>query len=148
MEDIDYKNTDEIVCPYCGYEFSDSWEFDMNHNSTKIKCAECNKEFECEAETTIKYASAKLNCTGEHNMYVDLVYIRDDEFNCETRKWDKLSVAQFGYVESYKCKNCEEQEWKDLTKDEFMKLYPKKFKIYADKYPELNDAKSEEVVKQ
>ena len=27
MSEIKHKYTKEIVCPYCGYEFSDSWDY-------------------------------------------------------------------------------------------------------------------------
>ena len=32
-EDIDHEYTREIVCPWCGYEFSDSWEIQGNDES-------------------------------------------------------------------------------------------------------------------
>lgn len=137
MEDIDYRDTDEVVCPYCGYEFGDSWEFQMN-GCENINCDECNKKFECEAETTIKYSSSKLPCVGKHNMKLALAYIQNTTY--KNGKWEKLPLADLEYTESYDCENCEEAEWKKIDKKEFMKLYPKKFEIYADSNPELKDA--------
>lgn len=35
--------TDEIVCPYCGYEVSDSWE--CPDEDDEMYCDNCGKEF-------------------------------------------------------------------------------------------------------
>jgi len=49
MSEIDHKFTNEIVCPYCGYEFSDSWEYldpsNDSHDGEEIdvECLECGK---------------------------------------------------------------------------------------------------------
>lgn len=43
-----------ITCPYCGYEFMDSWEFNDCINE-RIECQECGKEFDLEVETKIEY---------------------------------------------------------------------------------------------
>lgn len=136
MEYIDYKNTDEVVCPYCGYEFGDSWEFQMN-GCEKITCDECNKEFECEAETTIAYSSCKLPCVGEHSMKFTLAYIKDTTY--KNGKDEKLPVGEFEYTEAYDCENCEEAEWKKINKEEFRRLYPEKFETYANHHPEMRD---------
>lgn len=57
-EEIDCEGTDEIVCPYCGYEHGDSWEAS---NSGEDTCSSCGKSFFYERETTVKYSTTK-NC--------------------------------------------------------------------------------------
>jgi len=49
-KEIDCSYTDEIVCPHCGYEFSDSWE-NFQYNDEYIEGIECEK---CEKEFNIK----------------------------------------------------------------------------------------------
>ena len=34
-KEIDHKNTDEIICPHCGYEFNDSIEF-VDYNESRV----------------------------------------------------------------------------------------------------------------
>lgn len=64
-EDRDWFNdwcathyTDEVVCPYCHYEFSDSWEFSDNGD---IVCDECNKEFFMYRHIEVSYVTEKNN---------------------------------------------------------------------------------------
>lgn len=45
MSPIDHRYTDEIVCPYCGYEHGDSWESVATEDPTIRECWECEKEF-------------------------------------------------------------------------------------------------------
>jgi hypothetical protein len=58
IKDFDTKYTDEVICPYCGFEYSDSWEFHDYHD--KITCCECNKKFEFEACFDVTYCTYKL----------------------------------------------------------------------------------------
>ena len=44
-EKIEHEYTDEIVCPYCGNEFSDSWELGDGEDIGELECDECNKKF-------------------------------------------------------------------------------------------------------
>jgi len=66
MSKIDHEVTDEIVCPYCGYAFSDSYEY---HNSELILCHKCNKNFGLSVSHSIAYTTSKIPCAngeGEH----------------------------------------------------------------------------------
>lgn len=57
-KEIDHNCTDEIVCPYCGYEHSNSWEY--NSDSSKIDCEECGKEFCYDRDYTVTYCTSKV----------------------------------------------------------------------------------------
>lgn len=55
---FDHLYTDEIVCPHCGYEYSDSWE--LNGSSGEQECPECYEPFELEVTVTVNYSTSKL----------------------------------------------------------------------------------------
>ena len=55
--EIDHEYTDEIVCPYCGYEHGDSWEAP---DDGEDECAECGKTFRFERDYTIRYVTVKI----------------------------------------------------------------------------------------
>ena len=54
-KEIDHEYTDEVTCPHCGYEFSDSWEMREGDDD----CPECEKTFEIEINTSITYTTRK-----------------------------------------------------------------------------------------
>jgi len=56
-KEIDTQYTDEITCPYCGYENGDSWEFGVD--SDYINCGNCDEEFLCEPQVQISYCTYK-----------------------------------------------------------------------------------------
>lgn len=57
MKYFDHNATNEVICPYCGYEFSDSWEFKEEWG--ELKCDECNKTFKYERFTEATYFTEK-----------------------------------------------------------------------------------------
>ena len=57
-EEIEHEYTDEIVCPWCGYEYGDSWEWD---NDDSLDCWECDKPFKYERHVEVTYVSSKDN---------------------------------------------------------------------------------------
>ena len=52
--EVDHSFTEEVVCPYCGNVFGDSFEYDDTDSDT---CPECGKEFTLERETTYTYTT-------------------------------------------------------------------------------------------
>lgn len=79
MITIKHENTDEIVCPFCGYEFCDSWEYESDYNEDLglIECEECEKEFYATRHTSITYYTEKArygkckNCNAENVVIED-----------------------------------------------------------------------------
>lgn len=55
--EIDHEYTDNIVCPYCGGEETDSWEF--HEDSGDINCGSCHKEFHYERDISVSYTTSK-----------------------------------------------------------------------------------------
>lgn len=46
--EIDHVDTDELVCPYCGFEHTDSWDLAREEGYTwwgRITCAGCGVRF-------------------------------------------------------------------------------------------------------
>ena len=76
MSDCRYK--DEITCPYCGCEQSDSWEASDKGNE---KCSECGKEFCYERETECHYNSYCKE--GMHNYQHNPAPKIPDCYTCE-----------------------------------------------------------------
>ena len=63
-EEINHEFTQEIVCPYCGYKFSDSWE--LNDSSGIVQeCHGCEKPFTLEVDFDVTYSTEK-NCRCSH----------------------------------------------------------------------------------
>lgn len=54
--DTDY--TDNVVCPRCGYEHIDCFEWEEDGGETK--CVRCNHEFLYERNSTIYYSSKNI----------------------------------------------------------------------------------------
>jgi hypothetical protein len=57
-KDIDHESTDEIVCPYCGWEDTDSW--DARKDDGEEECPDCEKKFSYSRHTTVSYTTTKL----------------------------------------------------------------------------------------
>lgn len=93
----DCKNTNELVCPYCGHEHDCSYEFLPNDNSNsgsevKVDCSSCGKEFEFSWETDITYSSYCLDCKHE--------------FQHQPTEM---------FPDYYECKNCEDVIFKNMV---------------------------------
>lgn len=57
MPEIDHQNTDEIVCPHCGYIHGDSCHRDRD--SGEDDCQECEMPFFWERQITVDYSTSK-----------------------------------------------------------------------------------------
>lgn len=52
--------TDDVVCPYCGYVHTDSYEYFVDMEGDEdIECSDCGEEFRASRVVTIKYSSKK-----------------------------------------------------------------------------------------
>lgn len=57
MRNYDHTYTDEIICPHCGYEHSDSWEYEGNDGV--IECGNCEKPFSYCRDVSVTYSTHK-----------------------------------------------------------------------------------------
>lgn len=55
--DQDHEYTDEVVCPYCGYEHGDSWE--LSADSDEMDCGNCDQPFTYERNIEVTYSTKK-----------------------------------------------------------------------------------------
>lgn len=53
-----------IVCPWCGYQDPDSWEFNSEYDD-EYECVNCGKIFEVSQDVEIFYNSKKRKCDYE-----------------------------------------------------------------------------------
>lgn len=59
-EEIDHEYTEEIVCPHCGYEFSDSFEIESDEEDLGlIECDECGEYFYAYRSIQVSYLTEK-----------------------------------------------------------------------------------------
>ena len=54
----EHSNTDELVCPWCGYVERDSWEISSDSDD-EYECPECGKVFEYERNVQVTYTSRR-----------------------------------------------------------------------------------------
>lgn len=62
MEEIDHDFTNEIVCPYCGEEYGDSWEKEKDTFDGPLddeECQSCGKEFQVQRNGSITYSTSR-----------------------------------------------------------------------------------------
>ena len=58
-DEIDHEYTTELVCPYCGYEHSDSWEIAADDG--EWECPECGQTFRYFRDIEVTYSTQKMN---------------------------------------------------------------------------------------
>lgn len=46
-----------IICPYCNYEFKNSWE---TTGTSTITCMECERDFEVYVDVTVEYSTYEI----------------------------------------------------------------------------------------
>lgn len=81
MKNKELKETyseQELVCPYCDYEFRDSFEFSENSAGDLglIECPDCGKEFWGYREVSISYSGVEATydtceLCGKENVVID-----------------------------------------------------------------------------
>jgi len=99
--EIDCTHTREITCPYCGAEFSDSWEVGMGVNDGELgelECGSCEKTF-----------IANRNCSITYNSYTTPCLNGEVEHN-----WQPVvGIPKEYFKDKYRCKICYREEKHD-----------------------------------
>lgn len=100
-KDFKFKFTSEIVCPWCGYEHEESYEFFGRHcgdgDETEIECCSCSKSFGGEIHMSVEYSSKITTCPGH-------------EFDLDEFEWvfgSKEELAKKDTIR-FKCNVCRE----------------------------------------
>lgn len=63
LSDLNCARNDDAVCPHCGYQYEDTWDFFTGHSSDRTvttDCDNCEREFEIEAITETVYTTRRL----------------------------------------------------------------------------------------
>ena len=111
---VEHEDTKEIVCPYCGYEYGNSWEYD--DECGELECDECGKKFHYNRNVTVDY-STSCDCTensDKHN-WSEWEYLESNE--------DVLTKELHEEVNDFymrTCTKCDEQEFisfEDIDKE-------------------------------
>ncbi|MCK4997137.1 hypothetical protein KAS08_02440 [Candidatus Pacearchaeota archaeon] len=125
--EFEHEYTDEVVCPWCGCEYGDCWEW--AEYSDEMKCDECGKEFSYEKDVTVKYSTSKKDCgEGRHE------YVFYSEF-LKYHEYEKAVEAEedWEFIEIQKCSICDDKIYtKTIPKEDWIKKYPKKWELYQD----------------
>ena len=58
--------TDEIVCPYCGFEFEESYEY---IGDDIVDCPNCERRFVLESEELVLYTTSKVDWLKQWKEY-------------------------------------------------------------------------------
>jgi hypothetical protein len=93
-KEIDHEYTDEVVCPYCGHEHSDSWEYG---DGGIVDCDGCEKKFFFERDVVVTYVSAKSPCSNGE---------AEHEFNYKN-DWLIKEGTKAGQIQNT-CRKCHE----------------------------------------
>ena len=57
----EHESSDEIICPYCEYEFNDSFEIEGGEEDLgEIDCYNCDKAFSAQRNYSISYSTEKI----------------------------------------------------------------------------------------
>lgn len=70
MTDFDHWKTDEIVCPYCKYKFSASYEYFIYsdyYNQIDCENEDCEKKFDVFKDISVSYTSHRKEEETEAN---------------------------------------------------------------------------------
>jgi hypothetical protein len=97
---IDHKYTQEIVCPYCGCEWIDSWE-EGNHGGEEdiglLECPDCERTF---------------NTTRQ----IDITYSTERYGTCEKCGKEKVTLDEAPFIfDGFVCRQCWSEDYDEFN---------------------------------
>lgn len=109
----------EIKCPYCDYEMSDSWEY-ASEESGEIECESCDKEFSYSVYTQVSYSTERIDCEGDKHDYkpVNKTVINQEAVD----RWNREGFSnnrnhQPIIIWSRYCKDCDHKDYRNTELD-------------------------------
>lgn len=110
-----------IKCPYCDYEWEDSWEF-QEDEGTHV-CGDCAEEFNVMRNINITYSTTKVDCKAkEHDFQPDKHYIFKRKY--DRGVWHDLPEEKWDYVRIDQCSKCDDREYIHMPKERYFELWP------------------------
>ncbi len=125
--EIEHEYTDNVVCPYCGYEDEDSWELDDDSGETE--CGSCDKKFEYSRNRSVDYCTSKIQCEeGKHEYVFDSEHVHYSDFSDKIKKEE-----DWEFIEIQKCSICDDKIYtKTIPREDWIEKYPRKWEQYQD----------------
>jgi hypothetical protein len=122
-----HEGTNEIVCPYCGHEFMDSWEL---QEDGEMDCYECNKKFNYAINRSVDYSTSKISCKDEHIWEFESAFVKNETYKRNDKKWEWIKIPRnlWEFKEIFKCKECDDRNYVNITEEEFRTKYPEDLK--------------------
>lgn len=117
---MEHKYEENIKCPYCDYEWKDSWEFTEDDGTHT--CGSCDREFNVTREIEITYSTSRIDCEvggKKHNYQLKEHFTSKQEF--EKGVWSDLPEDKWKYRRIEMCSECGDKEYIQLTKEEYNK---------------------------
>lgn len=115
MERPDTDHTDEIVCPYCGYEFSESYEY-HGDDGQEVQCHHCDKHFELSVDHRVTFSTRRIDCDDDAHEWGDAEAINRSQSDCDSyneralcRRTDWKPATLWKRC----CINCDDAEYMD-----------------------------------
>jgi formylmethanofuran dehydrogenase subunit E len=111
-------NEEEIICPYCDHEYSDSHEFDGDDG--ELKCDVCGKEFSYQREVEITYSTNKKIC-DKHDLKFNRLFLSKKEavYGGKKIEWKELPPDKHTYFKITVCSVCDEEVLEPITKQQY-----------------------------
>src|SRR4051812_47600327 len=84
MSSIQNQYTDEITCPWCGYKYEDSWEYEDDQD--EMECSDCGKKFSMSKRIEVDYSTYRDEDECPHEG-VDIHYndrLKEWIFSCDS----------------------------------------------------------------
>jgi transcription elongation factor Elf1 len=119
-----HKYQQEITCPHCNHEHSDSWEFGTD-NGTR-ECYNCGVEFNVDVNIEVTYSTSKISCErmkAEHDYKMVDLHLRDRQF--KGKVWLDLPETEWRYFKIMKCQKCGDEDYVLISKEQYYELKEK-----------------------
>lgn len=114
---MEHKYENQIKCPYCDWEDSDSWEFSEDDGISA--CGSCGKEFNVTREIQVSYSTSRIECEEDkHNYQLESHFVSKGKY--ENMIWRELPETEWTYNRIEMCTECGDKEYKKLTKEEYL----------------------------
>lgn len=103
---------DNIECPYCGWEDTDSWEF--GEESGTYTCQDCNEDFDVVVDVRVSYTTSKKSCK-EHDYVLESLFTSRRKY--KKGSWVDLPEEEHKHYKVMKCAICDHKDYVKISKE-------------------------------
>lgn len=116
-KEIDCKFTDDIVCPYCGYTFTDSYEL-ADDETVTCHGDGCEKKFSLETQRSTTYSTSKINCKvkGHAHQFGEPTVDSTTQETCDRWNAEGFLGKRWTPHDTWKraCQACDDADYKSV----------------------------------